>query len=113
MTNKITIENWCLVENPRDHPYLAPELRTQCLRGQVYNHPGRHHDGKMVITSALREVKMDGKEAITGSGNHYVLGEPDKDWIDYIVETYPEKYKDWDRKSIILISVVQGSSSDG
>lgn len=82
---KPRLENWkvCL----RLHPYRAAELCKSCLVGEVYNHPDpRHADGKRVETSVLKCLNSKEKTAITESGTEYILGNPDKEWLDYIAE---------------------------
>jgi hypothetical protein len=76
----IKLENWSLGNAP-DDMYYAPEVRKVRLSGDVYNHP-RFEDGKKVTTSSVKEV--NGKVITTSSGSVYELGEPEKEYLDYL-----------------------------
>ena len=68
-----TLTNWSVAMDPRN-PYLAPELRQQCLQGA-------RGDGANVITSVivgktgLKESLQ--RDVVTKSGTRYILGEID------------------------------------
>lgn len=69
------LENWSVVGS--DNPYLAPELQSPMLKGEVYDHPS-HLDGTYVTTSAI--VGTDGIGISTYSGSYYTLGEVDTEY---------------------------------
>ena len=77
-----TLKNWSIVADP-NNPYMAPELKTIYLQGEVYDHPNsRHHDGKRIITSKV--VKKIGPLTYeTKSGTIYTL------------DTVAPAYKEW------------------
>lgn len=60
------IENWSITLCPRD-PYLAPELRKQCLQGLC--------EGVEIITSPIQRKNEEGNVLTLNS--EYVLGESD------------------------------------
>jgi hypothetical protein len=72
------IENWSVVGSV----YTAPEARNIRIHGNVYGH-SLHKDGTPVITSEI--VKVNGKE-ITTRNNIYKLGDPEKDYINWMKE---------------------------
>ena len=78
---EIRIEKWSMREEP-DDPYMAPEMRSKMLVGNVYGYPGRP-EGERVKTSPISEV--DGRLVVTSSGHRYRLGEVDPlyaMWLD-------------------------------
>lgn len=68
-----TLTNWSVAQDPRN-PYLAPELRQQCLQGV-------REDGANVITSVIvgkTGLKESPQRAVvTKSGTRYILKEVD------------------------------------
>jgi hypothetical protein len=82
MTQCVRLENWSV--EGRISPYQAPELMVSYLCGNVYNHPvDRHFDGKRVSTSRLLVLDTKNRRAITNS-REYKLGEPAKEWLEYL-----------------------------
>lgn len=75
----IRIENWSVCESQVD-AYTAPEHRARRLRGNVFDHP-RHKDGEKIVTSGI--VEVDGRTIKTSSGNTYVLGQPEPEYVSY------------------------------
>lgn len=76
------LENWSVVPGSSD-PYMAPELQSICLFGEVYGHPNpRHHDGKIVRTSRVMDVS--GKVVKTYSGSVYELGVVSPDYVEWM-----------------------------
>lgn len=73
----IRIENWAVHSD--GSPYLAPELHSKFLSGEVFGHPC-FQDGEFVNTSPIIGTK-DGV-VITRSGSRYVLGAVKTDYED-------------------------------
>jgi hypothetical protein len=69
------IENWAVI-TPTPDRYAAPETLTQCLHGEVFDHP-RFEDGHRVTTSSIRG-KTETGEVVTHSGSIYDLGQIDE-----------------------------------
>ena len=70
------MENWWL---EKEHsPFQAPELASFCLVGRVYGH-ANCYEGELVRTTALTHKRTVGDKtyAVTVSGTHYELGEPE------------------------------------
>lgn len=76
----VLLENWSCAREP-GNGYQAPETLRTVLQGIVYNHP-RKADGTYVTTSHV--VKIDPRErtAVTASGTHYQLGEPNPNYAE-------------------------------
>lgn len=92
------LENWsvvCLANNP----YMAPELRTSHLSGQIYGRRPEFLDGEIVTTSYI--VKAEGNKITTFSGSVYILGTPSQDYIEWARKNYPN-FDEWDQRSIIV-----------
>lgn len=72
------LENWGTIPDPNADPYLAPELRSVLLIGEVYDHPNfRITDGERITTSSISgQGPVDGS-CVTAGGTVYELGEPD------------------------------------
>ena len=68
------LNNWSVVK--RD-PYIAPEMQSSCLRGQVTGH-SEIADGEYVTTSSIIS-NADGK-ITTVSGSVYELGDVDPEY---------------------------------
>ena len=80
------LENWSVV-NYDDSPYLAPELRTTTLRGEIYNDENnRFQDGKSISTSRLLELNLEEGYGITLSGTRYILGKMDDGYENWLKE---------------------------
>ena len=71
------LESW---STDNGGPYIAPENQWLCLRGNVYNHP-EYNDGRHIHTSAIKSV--DGNKITTETGSVYILGEPEKEFVEY------------------------------
>ncbi|GEM_PF-2218709 len=87
MENKVvTIENWSIQESG-NNPFMAPELRSKILCGNVYNHP-RIEDGKYVHTSSIQSsVDLDLIKGIVKTRNTtYQLGKIDRRYLEYCEE---------------------------
>lgn len=88
----IVLEDWSVVSTNVD-PYIAPERIRLRLQGNVYGHPsGRFEDGKGIITSNVVDLDTDNNRAKTYSGNWYKLGNPDKEWLQWLRDNYGNKY---------------------
>ena len=80
------LENWSVV-NYDDSPYLAPELRTTTLRGEIYNDENnRFQDGKSISTSRLLELNFEENYGFTLSGTRYILGKMDEGYEYWLKE---------------------------
>jgi len=94
------LENWAVVFN--GDAYTPPECMEPRFSGEVYNHPNqkRHYDGKEIVTSPIvKELEQGVYE--THSGTVYVLGYASEDYINWVADNYPDKFKIWDQKSLI------------
>ena len=82
MSEKLRIENWCIVAGSLHaaSPYTPPEARLICLKGEVYNHP-KFNNGEVVCTSILMSV--EGRTATTYSGSVYHLGYPNPEFVEW------------------------------
>ncbi len=80
MVEFMRVENWSVRTNAG--PYTAPEAITSYLSGEVYGHPGRHHDGKAIDTSRI--VAAEGRVVTTRSGSKYTLGEIHPEYLNYL-----------------------------
>lgn len=89
------LENWAMVEE--GGAYTAPELRRRHLVGNVYGHPGRHHDGKSIRTSRI--AAAEGRVVTTKSGQMYLLGVIDPGYRKHLAEHHP----DWDPENPIRV----------
>ena len=87
--NMIKIENWRMISNP--DPYKPPEMQTICLQGFVYEHP-RFADGTFITTSCLMDLDIPNGKTSTHSGNKYILGQPNIDWIKWLKDNGFTKY---------------------
>ena len=87
--SKITLKNWSTVGGS-SNPYLAPELQTLCLRGEVYGHP-KHEDGKRIHSSPVVDLDIDNNTART-LNTEYVLDGPDPQWLAWLKEHNYEQY---------------------
>ena len=76
----LRLENWSVVS--REDGYKAPELHKPRLCGDVCGHPW-HKDGTYIVTSRVLFIDTVNKMAKTNN-NVYVLGEPNKEWIDWL-----------------------------
>lgn len=88
------LENWSVVTAP--DPYVAPEMRTNRLNGDVYNHPS-FPEGHCITTSKIESCK-DGA-IITRSGSVYALGV-----VDHIYEAYFPDAKERLLKSLSAVT---------
>ena len=69
------LENWAVVIKD---PYVAPELQTPCLAGEVYGSE-KFADGTSITTSGI--VGAEGNNTIlTHSGSRYELGGIDPEY---------------------------------
>jgi hypothetical protein len=75
------IENWS-ISTDNSNSFLAPELRSRYLNGQVFGH-SRFKDGVNVSTSALQELDMKSKIARTHN-TVYELGEPSQQYVEWL-----------------------------
>lgn len=71
---KYQLENWSIIADE----WSAPEL------GKMYLFGTRTEDSKPVRTSRI--VSVNGKEITTNSGSIYVLGVPDKEYLEWLKE---------------------------
>jgi len=70
------IENWAILYREQD-PYLAPELRTNCVGGNVHDNP-KFTNGTYIHTSSIEGKR--GNKIVTHSGSEYELGEPNPEY---------------------------------
>lgn len=70
------LKNWSVFSE--DNEYLAPELRSYRLQGNVYGHP-KFNDGDPVSTNRIVKITDKGtyKEVVTQSGSVYELYKED------------------------------------
>lgn len=70
------LKNWSVFSE--DNEYLAPELRSYRLQGNVYGHP-KFNDGDPVSTNRIVKIADKGtyKEVVTQSGSVYELYKED------------------------------------
>lgn len=88
----IELQNWSMVCTNNDG-YTAPELLNFCLAGIAINHPSRPNKPKWnCVTSTIS--KADGKYVKTNSGSVYKLGEPMREFAEYILMQNPNWDKD-------------------
>lgn len=79
----VRIENWSIIQKPLSH-YDAPECNYSYLQGTVFGHPSKK-DGTKVITS---KIVLSHKTIVaTQSGNLYRLGQPSKDYLEWLEKT--------------------------
>ncbi len=79
------LKNWSIVASS-DNPYLAPELRSICLQGEVYGHPDtRYPDGKNIVTSKVVK-KIDALTYETNSGTIYTLDTVNPNYKEWCIE---------------------------
>jgi hypothetical protein len=84
----VVLKNWAVCM--RGNEWLAPELWTSYLHGNVYGH-SRFNDGDPVSTSSIVGVKDgDGCKIVSTKNTDYVLYEPDVS-ADYESQ-YPGAY---------------------
>lgn len=85
----IRLKNWSVFSENDD--YLAPELRSYRLHGNVFGHP-KFNDGDPVSTNNIVEIvdKRTHKEAKTQSGSVYELHKEDVD--PECERRYPDYY---------------------
>lgn len=84
------LQNWSLryIGEFNDNLYLAPELRTLSLHGEVYNdEKGRFKDGEVVTTSHI--MNIDGR-VVTTRNTVYTLGDVDPNYVAWHKENYPD-----------------------
>ena len=85
------LENWSIISYD-DSPYLAPELRTTMLQGEIYNDENnRFEDGTFISTSRLLVLNLEEGYGLTLSGTRYILGNMSKE------------YKNWLKKNNIVL----------
>ncbi len=75
------IDNWACVYND-EQAFLPPELRVLLIKGTVTGHP-KYPDGKRIQTSRVRRVE---NKIVYTQNSVYRLGEPKKDWLDWMEE---------------------------
>ena len=76
------LENWSFIQDT-SNPYMAPELRTSHLQGNVYGRK-EFEDGTFVTTSFIRDVNLKEKIAITGNTT-YELGEISSEFEEWLI----------------------------
>lgn len=87
-TDKIIMKNWSVCTKGK--PYMAPEIWTNYLYGNVYGHP-RFKDGDLVSTSSIVDVKDgEGYKIVSTRNTDYILYESDVS-SDY-ESKYPNAY---------------------
>lgn len=87
-----TLKNWSVIADP-NNPYMAPELKSTHLQGEVYSHPNlRHHDGKRITTSKIVK-KLEPLVYETNSGTVYML------------DTVDPAYENWCKENNIELNL--------
>jgi hypothetical protein len=81
MDNIPVIDNWACIYNNGD-VFTPPELRGLMVDGRVKGHP-KYPDDEIILTSIIRKVE---KDIIFTQNSIYRLGEPRKDWLDWLKE---------------------------
>lgn len=85
----VILKNWSVCQ--RGNEWMAPELWTNYLHGNVYGHP-RFEDGDPVSTSSIVDIKDgDGYKIVSTRNTDYVLRESEVD-PEYESQ-YPGAYK--------------------
>jgi hypothetical protein len=72
----IKLENWYMKFNSR-------WSRDRKICGNVYDHPA-HKDGNLVTISTVKHI--NGKTLTTINESVYILGQPKKEYIDFLKE---------------------------
>ena len=75
------IENWSIVYDESD-PYMAPELRTARVNGELYG-DRRRDDGEYITSSEIRAIDIDNMEIRT-KNTTYKLGKVSKGFEQYL-----------------------------
>lgn len=75
------LENWSITTN-NDNPFLAPELRSIRIHGEVYQHEN-FTDGTKVTTSSVQELDLECNQAQTRN-TLYTLGNPSEDYLKWL-----------------------------
>ena len=78
----VRIEQWAVAYDDPTDIYTAPEIRPRHLVGKVYGHPS-FPDGEEIGTGTL--LSSSGRMASTRKTT-YVLGEPNPDYVVFLVE---------------------------
>lgn len=86
------LENWSIVQDS-SNPFLAPELRTVRLQGEVYDREG-FENGTSVVTSSIQTLNITKGYAVTRN-TIYELGEPKKDFVEWL-NTNGHKLEDYE-----------------
>lgn len=76
------IENWSAVAHSLGK-YDPPEFQRYQLWGVVFGHP-RFEDGEFIRSSDIKQV--DGSRVTTSSGSVYILGTPDRLYVEWCRE---------------------------
>ena len=77
------LENWSIIRDNND-PYLAPELRTTRLNGDVFNDEKmRFENGTNISTSRLKELNIKNGYART-LNTTYVLGKVSEEFQNFM-----------------------------
>ena len=76
------LKNWSFIMS--GGPYQAPECCDLRLSGEVYDHPGRHFDGKAINTSPVRDILQDTKQVVCASRTYQLDGPPDVKWVEWL-----------------------------
>lgn len=77
------LENWSIGVDD-SNPFLAPELRSRRLYGDIYNDEnGRFPDGAEISTSTIQKLNLKESYAMTRN-TKYTLGEPDRSYIEWL-----------------------------
>lgn len=77
------LENWSIIRDNND-PYLAPELRTIRLNGEIFDDEKmRFENGTNVSTSKLNEINIKEGYART-SNTTYILGKVSEEFQKFM-----------------------------
>lgn len=73
------------MEEDPESAYRAPELCRRALVGLVF---GGIKDGKKIRTSSVVSIDPDNPHLVTTeSGNQYLLGKPEPEWLAWMIKT--------------------------
>lgn len=77
------LEEWSIGVDD-SNPFLAPELRSIRLFGEIYDdEKGRFPDGSSISTSSIQELNIKENYAMTRN-TKYILGKPNDSYIKWL-----------------------------
>ena len=85
----IKLDDWLTFLAP--NPFIKPGSEKMQLNGIVYGHP-KLPDGHQIVTSEVVSIDLEKRIAKTISGSTYNLLTPNEEWIQFLRNTYGDKY---------------------